>query len=353
MHSERLALVDALKACASQLIVWHHLALYGPLADSGHALWPALMGWLAGDARMVVQVFLVVAGFLVARSLAPDGRLRGAALPAVAARYRRLVGPFLAVIGLSLVCAAVARHWMTDDATPAAPTVMQVVAHALLLHDLLGQEALSAGVWYVAIDFQLFVLFVALAWACRRLLPPHRAPQGLLGGVAVLGLASMFGFNRDPSWDVWALYFFGAYALGMMAWWTSAPQQPWGAGAAVAALTLLAWWMDPRPRLAIALACAALLYLARRTGRLPHWGAGAATAWLGRISYAVFLVHFPVLLVVNAACVRWLPDDPGVHAAGLLAAWGLSLAAGHAFHRWVERPLAGPMRVSPGPAAAG
>jgi peptidoglycan/LPS O-acetylase OafA/YrhL len=64
-------------------------------------------------------------------------------------------------------------------------------------------------------------------------------------------------------------------------------------------------------------------------------------------------VHFPILLVVNAAFVRWLPDSPAVHAAGLLTAWAASLAVGEAFNRWVERPLARPMRVSPRPASAG
>jgi peptidoglycan/LPS O-acetylase OafA/YrhL len=353
MPSERLALVDALKAFASQLIVWHHLALYGPLAEGGHALLPTLMGWLGGDARMVVQVFLVVAGFLAARGLAPEGALHGEPLTLIAGRYRRLVGPYLVVLAACLASAALARHWMNDEATPGVPTALQVAAHALLLHDLLDQEALSAGVWYVAIDFQLFVLFVALAWACQRLLPRPWSLRGLVTAVAALGLVSMFGINRDPAWDDWALYFFGAYALGALAWWTSAPRAHWIAWALVAGAALLAWGLDPRPRLAVALMCASLLYLARRTGGLARWGAGALTAWLGRISYAVFLVHFPVLLVINAAVVRWIPDHPAAVPAGLLTAWAASLAAGAAVHRWVEVPLARPMRVSPRPVAAG
>lgn len=347
MSSERLALVDALKALASQLIVWHHLALYGPLSDTAHAALPAVMGWLGGDARMVVQVFLVTAGFLVARGLAPQGRLQVAPLAAIGTRWRRLVGPYLAVLALGLACAALARHWMTDDATPAGPTWAQLAAHALLLQDLLGYEALSAGVWYVAIDVQLFALFVAMAWLAGRVLPAAWADTGVILGVAALGLASLYGFNREPAWDVWALYFFGAYALGMLAWWTSAATVPAWAGLMVAAAALGAWWIDPRPRLALALACAVLLYAAQRGGRMPRWGAGALTAWLGRISYAVFLVHFPVLLVVNAAFVRWLPDTTAGHLAGLVLAWAASVAAGAAVHRWIEQPLVRPMRVSP------
>ena len=67
----RLALIDALKAVASQFIVLHHLAFYGPMSDFTHQLWPGLITWLSQDARMAVQVFLVISGFLSARALAP------------------------------------------------------------------------------------------------------------------------------------------------------------------------------------------------------------------------------------------------------------------------------------------
>ena len=55
------------------------------------------------------------------------------------------------------------------DSIPDAPDILQLLAHALLLQDLLDQEALSAGVWYVAIDFQLFALAVTLLWLSGRI----------------------------------------------------------------------------------------------------------------------------------------------------------------------------------------
>lgn len=71
----RLAFIDALKAVASQLIVLHHLAFYGPMSDVANGLAPALFSWLSQDARIAVQIFLVIGGFLAARTLAPTGRL--------------------------------------------------------------------------------------------------------------------------------------------------------------------------------------------------------------------------------------------------------------------------------------
>ena len=165
----RFALIDALKAVASQLIVLHHLAFYGPMSDLAQQIAPALMHWLSQDARMAVQVFLVVGGFLAARSLAPGGVLVSSASPwaLLRSRYLKLVPPYAVALVLGMACAALARAWMTHNATPAAPGGWQFVVHLLLLHDILAVEALSAGVWYVAIDFQLFALLVGVLWLAR------------------------------------------------------------------------------------------------------------------------------------------------------------------------------------------
>ena len=48
-------------------------------------------------------------------------------------------------------------------------------------------------------------------------LPRQRAAWGGAGAVVAGVAASLWGFNRDAQWDVWAVYFFGAYGLGMMA----------------------------------------------------------------------------------------------------------------------------------------
>ena len=71
----RLVFVDVLKAVASQLIIFHHLAFYGPLSDVAQSLAPGLMHWFSDYARVAVQAFLVVGGFLAARGWRPRGKL--------------------------------------------------------------------------------------------------------------------------------------------------------------------------------------------------------------------------------------------------------------------------------------
>ncbi|MBN8557607.1 MAG: acyltransferase family protein, partial [Burkholderiales bacterium] len=106
--------IDWGKAIASQLIVWHHLAHYGPLAPRVAAAWPDLMDWLDGRALYAVQVFLVMGGYLAARSLWPHPgtpRVAAADWPArVARRWQRLMPTYLAALGLAVLFAALARQ---------------------------------------------------------------------------------------------------------------------------------------------------------------------------------------------------------------------------------------------------
>lgn len=343
MSAGRLAVADGLKATAAQLIVLHHLAFYGPMADRAWSLAPALWSFLATQGRYAVQVFLVVGGLLAAKSLAPDGHLRpelasrGAIGRSIVQRYVRLAVPAAAAIGLAVIAAALARAWMDHPATPAVPTLPQLLANVLLLQDLLGLDALSAGLWYLAIDFQLHLLLLGLLLlaSALRLRGAPEAPWWVFAGV----VASLFVFNRQSAGDGFAPYHFAAFGLGALAWW-------WGRGpyaarfaTMVGLAVLLALACDFRIRIALAATVAAGLWALASRGRLLGGSLPVPVQRLATTSFALFLVHFPVTLIVNAAFTRWAAPSAWVQGAGVLIAWGASLAAAFGFHRLVEQPV--------------
>jgi peptidoglycan/LPS O-acetylase OafA/YrhL len=337
-QSFRMPFVDALKAIASQLIVLHHLAAYGPLSEAVQEMAPDLISWLYDYARIAVQVFLVIGGFLAARSLAPRGEpVFANPLGLVWRRYLRLVVPYMAAVTLTILAAAVARRWMIDDSIPDSATFRQWLAHGVLLHSLLDYDALSAGVWYVAIDFQLFALMVFTLWLGRISGLSRTAPALVI----LLALAALFWFNRDAEWDNWALYFFGSYGLGAATWWASERSRMVTWLGVIAAVVVAALVVDFRLRIAVALAVALALGFARRTGKLEHWPQSQALDFLGRISYSVFLIHFPVLLLANALFVRLGFEGTTAGAIGMVLAWGASMAAGALFYRFVENAVPG------------
>ena len=391
--------IDALKVIAAQFIVLHHLSAYGPVADTLRQSAPVLMGWLYDYARMAVQIFLVIGGYLAAASLAPGGKPKHhhSPLQAVIKRYRRLVLPCLVALLLAVASAALTRQWLSDDFIPTAPTWAQSVAHVFLLQGVLDKEALTAGVWYVAIDFQLFVLMTLLVWLGQRqhrtanadpAIGPGLAQTVVLGLVVSLMLASLFFFNRDPTWDNWAIYFFGAYGMGAAAFWAGGSRRPALYLGVLAITGGLALALEFRERIALALAVALTL-------GLWHWGRTTTPSSslfhrssplnpsfprrresslaasldsrlrgndgyqlsdlrhiavppvltrlvyrLGQSSYALFLVHFPVLMLGNALFAKLGLSSPVAAAWVMLACWTTSLALAQAFERWVEAPLA-------------
>ncbi len=338
------------KALASQLIVWHHLLIYGPLAPAAEAAWPALTDFVQRHGLLAVQVFLVIGGYLAARSLwpAPDApRVAPRDWPArVLGRFRRLWPMWLLALVAALLAAAFARAWMADADTPAAPTWTQVLAHLPMLQDIVGVPALSAGLWYVAIDFQLFALLAALAalaqaLARRAAAPAARAAVGatlLIAGVA----ASLMWFNLQADEDMWAPYFLGVYGLGVLAAWGAQSRQRAGVAALLTALTLLALLLEWRSRVALAGVTALILLAAPGSNAMARARLHGAMEWLARISYAVFLLHYPLSLVVNTLVMRLAPPSPAVHIAALLATWLLSLACGWLAWRWLEGPARAP-----------
>jgi peptidoglycan/LPS O-acetylase OafA/YrhL len=335
----RLAFVDALKAVASQLIVLHHLAFYGPMSDVANDLAPALFSWLSQNARLAVQIFLVIGGFLAARALAPNGRLRAAApLALLVKRYLKLIIPYAAAVLLSILCAALARQLMDHDSIPNPPTLWQMAAHLVLLQNILDFDSLSAGLWYIAIDFQLFALLLGALWLARSAGLAVRGAS-ILGTILVAGLAvaSLLGFNRDAQWDIWGIYFFGAYALGALTYWaTRAEQEPYGM-LLIAAVVVATLIVDFRSRIALALLTALALGVARRGGFIASRPGSRLLAYLGKISYSVFLVHFPVILVVNAVFAKFAAGSAPLNAFGIALAWSASVAAGALFYRCVEK----------------
>jgi peptidoglycan/LPS O-acetylase OafA/YrhL len=369
-RADRALLPDALKAVAAQVIVWHHLSLYGPLASAWALEWPLVHEAVFQHGRRAVQVFLVVGGYLAGLSL-----LRSwPTLPSLPGRwwrrYLRLALPFAVVLVVAVWANEAARPWLDEHAVGRAHGLGSFVAHLALLHGVLGIESITAGAWYVAIDWQLHAVLMLMAALVLRAMrwwhgeaPPMQQVQVLAAAVAVGVVASLWIWSRDGRLDAVAPYFWGAYGAGALIALATAlpPRQAAGWMLAVLALLVARWLWAPRPQVLVAALTVGLLAVATwtRSARTRAAGrawwcsfASAAAAALragGSLSYALFLVHFPVLIAVNACWVAGLPfaskqpaDNVGLstNELALVVAWALSLVAAWALHHGVERPLA-------------
>ena len=347
----RYPVIDVLKALAAQVIVLHHFSVYGPVSEALHAAWPRLMGLLYDYGPVAVQVFFVVGGYLAARGLSSSTAAWRAPSIAIFKRYARLLVPYLFALAVVMLCTAWVQPWLTEDLAAPAPGWGQWLAHVAMLQSILGIESLSAGAWYVAMDFQLFALLTLLLWLFGG--GNSRRAQTV---IAVLCIASLLVFNRRTELDAWAVYFFGAYGLGALAWWSRRssqadvpPATPLYARVMfvlVVVCGLVALAIDFRERIALAMGVAlALVYWGAASHLLAHHAKTQTNIeTLGKQSYALFLMHFPVLLLTNAAFTRFgfTPETSSATSAlgWGIAGWAASVWAASLFYRWIESPAA-------------
>jgi peptidoglycan/LPS O-acetylase OafA/YrhL len=104
---------------------------------------------------------------------------------------------------------------------------------------------------------------------------------------------------------------------------------------AVAALVI-----DFRLRIVLALTVALLLGFGRRSGLLEQWPNARPLAFLGQISYSIFLVHFPILLLANTLYAHTDYDSSLSTAVWVSLSVAASIAAATLFYRWIESPEA-------------
>lgn len=353
MKSQRSEVIDLLKAFACVLIVWHHLALYGPMSDVVFAWFPNFIGMLFDHGLLAVQIFLVVGGYLNAKSwIRALSQAEFQVISRLWARYQRLVIPLLVALSFTVAMTALVRPYFDHPSLSDAPTPFQVMAHVLLLQDVMFVEAFSAGVWYVAIDFQLFAMAVMCAGLANRW--QERTGQGsvirkALGMWSILTLASFFIWNLNPLGEIWGTYFFCSYGLGLCVgcWrWAGFKINYRILALMLVCLGAASWWYQPRIRLVVAVAVAVLLALYEATDCRPiPWLQSTWVKALSNGSYAIFLIHFGISLLVSAVVFTHWSENVPINALGMLSSFGLSLLAGGLLHVQVEKKPPTVMRL--------
>ena len=344
-------LIDALKVLAAQIIVLHHCVSYGDLASAARELLPSAGSFLFDYGRYAVQVFLVMAGYLAAQSAEKafaigyahsNGFGARLVMQLATRRYLRLVGPFIVALLITMVCAVLARQWSLDEYIGQPETIAQVLAHLFLLQGALGYESISAGVWYVAIDWQLFTALAVVYVVFQR-------PMMRIGVMFILIVASLLYFNRYADYENSFIYFIGSYGLGVFAYWASSlnainANLPWVSAKkvllAIAFIVLVSALHSVWLRNYLALGIAfLLLYAGNRPYQHPQAWLASAMQWASARAYCAFLIHFAFILLANTALVALNIESPAI-GLGLIAlvsvlSW---IAAGY-LYRWVELPI--------------
>jgi peptidoglycan/LPS O-acetylase OafA/YrhL len=303
----------------------------------------SVVSWLANYGR-ATQVFFVVGGYVMARSMTK--RTWGASQVGwyIVQRYCRLGLPYLAAIVLAIGACALGRGWLPSEVVDPPPTLKLILAHIFFLQKILGYDSFSAGLWFVCINFQLSLVFVAMLFLRDRLSrwfpvagnEPSTAVLMIIGWT--LALSSLFYFNIGDRWSNWAIYFFPHFFLGVLVFYGLKSNRGQVAFGLYVLLVAAALVYDFRWRLLSTLVSGLVLFLGGKLGIMDRWPKSRVIGYLGRTSYSLFLVHFSVLVAVATLWTRLGWTDPWAAVAGLAVAYIASLAVSFVFYRVVEVP---------------
>lgn len=385
----RLRWLDALRGIAVLAVVYEHFGSY---------LIPDLKAtstqWVHAG-TFGVMLFFLVSGYIVPASIERRGRVRDFWI----GRVFRLYPAFLVTIAIAVLIHATGPGWVPESFAERPTTSM--LAHLTMLHEVIGAENLQHQFWTLAYEMVFYLLvtvvfvlgvhrfsagiaalLAAAAVALGGLMPARllaadplavrnlavlttlvllagivavsgRRRAVAIGGAVLLGVfvLTLLGVNqRAGGWE-------GFIILAVMFTGTALYRAERGqipvrhAAAAVAVVVAAAfgavyrhgdmWHMVgrfPQERawlggmlLALAFFGAGMLL---RHRAVPGW-----LAWLGAVSYSVYLLHFVVIYLTK----RWLvPGQDGVWWERSLLALGylaVLLAASWVCYRVVELPF--------------
>ena len=383
-----MAWLDALRAIAALLVVYAHLSRF--LFRDARAF---SSEWLnAGPAG--VMLFFLVSGYIIPASLERHGSLRAFWV----SRLCRLFPLYLVVAAL-VVGLGVAGLVPADPVLVAHPATA-ALAHVTMLPFLLGVPLVTPVFWTLTFEMAFYLLVSALfavrmhrgsavvavvlavvaavtvPLAPRLLAPTPAAARDLTVAVAVslaLGLVAVASRRRwavvagglllgavagvllagdqDPAhvWDgllIVAVMFTGTAIYradhGQTGWWQA------GLAAAVVAAALLANWFAELESLdaltvryqarsvitLLVFAGAFGLAMAFRRRRVPR-----VLAWLGMISYSVYLVHYVLIQLLGPLLAELGDRLPGPAEVPVAAAYlGLVVGVSWLTYRFVELP---------------
>lgn len=330
-------------------------------------------GWLAGG-WFLLDGFFVVSGFLITGLLLGDrySESRGV----VAFWWRRALRLLpAATLVVAAVCAT-AWWWATperlaglrgDAAASLAYVANWRYAATSSPYDAPATDASPLlHLWTLAIEEQFYLCWPLVVLTCRRFAArPARAIAVVSGGAAALS-AVLMAVSFDPD-DPWRVYFSththlfplaaGSCAAALTAGGVPAALQRWVrrgglGGLAVLAVAAGSWKLgDPAlfrgPMFAGSVAVTVLVVALTLPGPLSRMFAVRPLAAVGRVSYGLYLWHWPVTVALS-------PVTVGVDGALLVVVRTAvcSAAALLSYHLVETRVLAARRRVAGAAVAA-
>jgi len=330
----RFGFVDDLRGIAAIIVVLSHMV------------------WLLPEplprleiGRVGVEIFFVLSGFVMAYTLERERVTGRFAAKFMLRRSIRLDPPYWTVIVVELIVVAVLFG-------QSLPSLRVLALNVLYLQDLAGAHGIVGVAWTLCLELQFYLVFVLLLWVVQRLpmskwgarvlifAPPavlSACVSHLIGKNDVIDeLGGLGGLFIGP----WYLFF-----LGVLVKWVLFDRLDWWIAAALPVFVVGLIVVQGEPLVPydnyVAVAGVAAAVVLVTVGWTARFGGGlgmAPIAYLGKISYSLYLIHYTIgtnfILKVHE---RFGPGYEYQIPAAVVAI-AVSLGAAHLLYVAVEAP---------------
>jgi len=324
--------IDGLRAVSILAVVLYHVQAPG-----------------FGAGYLGVDIFFVISGFLITGQLLREAETTGKIRMGMfyARRIRRLAPAFLAMAAGTSVLALIyllptSELRLFGNALSRAALFYYNIAvwrggHAYDAPE--AREQVLMHTWSLGVEEQFYLVWPLVCLLAVRLGHPMVA-------FGVVSLASFIGALLVTPLDPNAVFFllpFRVWELGLggcvAAFRPSLPSRLGaglaGLGGVIATITLLSGPIHPPVLLAqVLVVVGTAMFVA--FGDTPNRASSILSAtpmvFLGRMSYAWYLWHWPMLVIARMVSI---PDEPGLELGPLAAGFVLALFT----YLWIERPV--------------
>ncbi|MDM5178183.1 acyltransferase [Massilia sp. DJPM01] len=353
--SGKLAGIDLLRfASALAVLLWHyqHFSFVANQARDFHTEAQPLFGLLSLFYRYGlygVQVFWCISGFIFfwkyGQALA-DKTVDGGRFFLL--RFSRLYP--LHLISLLLVAAGQVLHASThswyfvyrDNSLSSFFLQLGMASHWFF--PLTG-FSFNAPIWSVSLEVIAYLFFFGFS---------HLAGVGARATVGALAVLALARYSSDLPLIECLLFFYLGGVLALLdrhsAAWSAVARHGLGALLAVALVGLAGGTAAAaiKPEHALFGIVPALVYLMLQYVRPAHVGAQTLFSRLGNLTYASYLLHFPLQLAIALVCGALGCAIPWRSPWLLLGFLGATFALSHVCYHRVELPLQAWIRAWPG-----
>jgi peptidoglycan/LPS O-acetylase OafA/YrhL len=316
-RTSQIEVIGALRGLAALSVAWFHFTNNGGgLLQNGWLKASGSYGWLG------VEIFFVISGFIIPFSLhQAHYRFTSHGGRFLLKRVIRLDPPYLVAIALAIVVWHVSAAAPGFRGSPPKLEPIQLLLHFGYLNAFFGYPWVIPVMWTLAIEFQFYILTsVTFPLIVNNSLP-----------IRLFALISMCALSFMIAGDALVFHYMGLFTLGMLTFTKYVGLTP----IRIYFLMLALLFTATAVLLGVATAVAGLLTaLVIAFVRIPRL---APLAFLGTISYSMYLLHVPIgVRVVNLG--SRFAHDTAMQIAVLAAAFGISIVAAYLMYRFIECP---------------